>query len=87
MRSLQNLHGSKPASMALNYVFVFFFLTAFIIGLAKLIFMGDTQVFNLMVTASFDSALQWAKEGKGNDKHGYRDEFIRLIYRAISLGF
>jgi Ca-activated chloride channel homolog len=38
-------------------------------------------------TASFDSALQWAKEGKGNDKHGYRDEFIRLIYRAISLGF
>jgi spore maturation protein SpmA len=42
--------------MALNYVFVFFFLSAFIIGLAKLIFMGDTQVFSQMVTASFDSA-------------------------------
>jgi spore maturation protein SpmA len=42
--------------MALNYVFVFFFLTAFIIGLAKLIFMGDTQVFSQMVTASFDMA-------------------------------
>jgi spore maturation protein SpmB len=42
--------------MALNYVFVFFFLTAFVIGLAKLIFMGDTQVFFQMVTASFDMA-------------------------------
>jgi len=38
-------------------------------------------------TASFESALQWAKEGKGIDKHGYRGEFIRLISRAISLGF
>ncbi len=37
--------------------------------------------------ASFDSSLQWAKEGKGMDKHGYREEFIRLISRAISLGF
>jgi spore maturation protein SpmA len=42
--------------MALNYVFVFFFLSAFIIGLAKLIFTGDTQVFSQMVNASFDSA-------------------------------
>jgi Ca-activated chloride channel homolog len=37
--------------------------------------------------ATFDSALQWAKEGRGIDKRGYRDEFIHLISRAISLGF
>ena len=32
-----------------------------------------------------ESALEWAKEGKGTDKHGYREEFIRLIHRAISI--
>ncbi len=42
--------------MALNYLFVFFFLIAFVIGLAKLIFLGDLEVFNLMVTSTFDSA-------------------------------
>jgi len=38
-------------------------------------------------SSTFDSSLQWAKEGKGTDKRGYREEFIRLISRAISLGF
>ena len=42
--------------MALNYLFVFFFLIAFLIGLAKLLFLGDTEVFNLMVSATFDNA-------------------------------
>ena len=42
--------------MALNYLFVFFFLIAFIVGLAKLLFLGDTEVFSLMVNATFDSA-------------------------------
>jgi Ca-activated chloride channel homolog len=37
--------------------------------------------------ASFESALQWAREGKGIDKNGYREEFLRLINRAISLSF
>jgi Ca-activated chloride channel homolog len=36
-------------------------------------------------TANLDNALEWAKEGKGIDRYGYRDEFIRLIYRAMSL--
>ncbi|HTY61091.1 MAG TPA: VWA domain-containing protein [Acidobacteriota bacterium] len=36
-------------------------------------------------SASLESALEWAKEGKGDDKHGYRQEFIRLIHRAISI--
>ncbi|MFV0267329.1 MAG: nucleoside recognition domain-containing protein [Draconibacterium sp.] len=42
--------------MALNYLFIFFFLAAFVIGLARLIFMGDTGVFPEMVQATFDMA-------------------------------
>ena len=42
--------------MALNYIWIFFFLVAFVIGLAKLIFMGDTQVFPEMMNATFDMA-------------------------------
>jgi Ca-activated chloride channel homolog len=38
-------------------------------------------------SANLESALEWAKEGKGNDRHGYRDEFIRLIHRTISISF
>jgi Ca-activated chloride channel family protein len=37
--------------------------------------------------ASFESVLQWAREGKGIDKNGYRDEFIRLVYRASGLSY
>lgn len=46
----------KRKSMALNYLFVFFFVVAFVIGLARLIFLGDTQVFSEMVQATFDMA-------------------------------
>lgn len=42
--------------MALNYIWIFFFLIAFVIGLAKLIFLGDTQVFPDMMNSTFDMA-------------------------------
>src|SRR5680860_253028 len=42
--------------MALNYIWIFFFLVAFVIGLVKLIFFGDTGVFPEMVNATFDMA-------------------------------
>lgn len=42
--------------MALNYIWIFFFLSAFVIGLARLIFMGDTEVFSAMMNATFDMA-------------------------------
>ena len=42
--------------MALNYIWIFFFLSAFIIGLVRLIFMGDTEVFPAMINATFDMA-------------------------------
>ncbi len=42
--------------MALNYIWVFFFLSAFIIGLVRLIFFGDTEVFTAMMNSTFDMA-------------------------------
>ncbi|MEQ2007393.1 MAG: VWA domain-containing protein [Limisphaerales bacterium] len=36
-------------------------------------------------TSSFDSALELAQEGKGNDTHGYRAEFINLLGKAKTL--
>src|SRR5688572_6534560 len=42
--------------MALNYIWVGFFLIAFVVGLIKLIFFQDTTVFPAMMQASFDMA-------------------------------
>ncbi len=38
-------------------------------------------------SANLERALEWAQDGKGEDRHGYRQEFIRLIHRAISLSY
>ncbi len=42
--------------MALNYIWVFFFLIAFVIGLIKLFVFGDVEVFPAMVNSTFDMA-------------------------------
>ncbi|NOR76207.1 MAG: hypothetical protein GQ525_13750 [Draconibacterium sp.] len=42
--------------MALNYIWIFFFLSAFVIGLVRLVFFGDVEVFPQMVQATFDMA-------------------------------
>ena len=42
--------------MALNYIWIAFFLIAFVVGLIKLILLGDTQVFPAMVSSTFDMA-------------------------------
>jgi len=42
--------------MALNYIWIFFFIAAFFIGLIKLLFLGDTEVFPEMVNAVFEMA-------------------------------
>jgi spore maturation protein SpmA len=42
--------------MALNYIWIFFFLSAFIIGLVRLLFLGDVEVFPAMINATFDMA-------------------------------
>jgi spore maturation protein SpmA len=40
--------------MALNYIWIGFFLVALVIGLVRLIFFGDTAVFTNMVNSTFD---------------------------------
>lgn len=42
--------------MALNYLWISFFLIAFIVGLVRLFFFGDMDVFPAMMNATFDSA-------------------------------
>ena len=42
--------------MALNYIFVAFFLIAFVIGLFKLVVLGDVEVFPAMMNSTFDSS-------------------------------
>ncbi len=42
--------------MALNYIWIAFFLIALVVGLIKLIFLGDTQVFTNMVNSTFEMA-------------------------------
>ena len=42
--------------MVLNYIWIGFFLTAFIIALVQLVFMGNTEVFPAVINSTFDSA-------------------------------
>lgn len=42
--------------MALNYLWIAFFIIAFLIALVKLIFFGDTEIFKLLIDGMFDSA-------------------------------
>ena len=42
--------------MALNYIWIAFFLIAFVVGLIRLIFFGDVDVFTDMINGTFDSA-------------------------------
>lgn len=42
--------------MALNYIFVAFFLVAMLVGLVRLVFLGDTTIFSTMVNSTFDTA-------------------------------
>ncbi len=42
--------------MVLNYIWIAFFLIAFIIALVKLVFLGDTSVFPAMMDSAFSSS-------------------------------
>jgi len=42
--------------VVLNYIWVSFFLIALVVGLVRLIFLGDTAVFTNIVTSTFDMA-------------------------------
>ena len=42
--------------MALNYIWIAFFLIGFIVALGQLIFAGNTQIFNDLVNSVFSNA-------------------------------
>lgn len=42
--------------MALNYVWISFFLIAFVVALYKLVFFGDVDIFQRIISGTFDSA-------------------------------
>ena len=42
--------------MVLNYIFIAFFLIAFVIGMFKLVVLGDADVFPAMMNSTFDSS-------------------------------
>ena len=42
--------------MVLNYIWIAFFIIAFVIALVKLIFFGDVEVFPAMMNSTFDSS-------------------------------
>lgn len=42
--------------MVLNYIWIAFFLIAFVVAAVRLVFMGDTDVFPAIINSTFDSA-------------------------------
>src|ERR1051326_1021594 len=48
---------TSEGPMVLNYIWIGFFLIALVVGLVRLIFLGDTTVFTSMVTSAFEIAL------------------------------
>jgi Ca-activated chloride channel family protein len=60
--------------------------------LARKLFGKQNGVFGMVLrdsphkgNATLERALEWAKEDQGIDQCGYRQEFVRLIHRAITL--
>ena len=79
--------------MALNYIWIFFFAVAFVIGLVKLIFLGDMNIFPEMMNSTFDMAktgfevslgltgvlTMWMGIMKIGEKGGVVKVFSRLV--------
>lgn len=51
--------------MALNYVWIAFFIIAFIVALIKLVFFGETEIFSNLINGIFDSAKTGAELSLG----------------------
>ncbi len=80
--------------MALNYVWIAFFIIAFIVALVKLIFFGNTEIFSELLNTVFDSAKTGAELSLGLIgimtfwlgimKVGERAGMISLFARGVS---
>ena len=78
--------------MALNYIWIGFILIAFVVALCRLVFAGDTEVFNQIISSTFDSAKMgfevslgltgvlslWLGLMKIAEKSGLIDSFARF---------
>jgi len=79
--------------MALNYIWIFFFLSAFVIALIRLIFFGDTEIFPAIMNSTFANAktgfeLSLGLTGVmtlwlGLMKVGEKGGVVRLLSRAV----
>jgi len=47
---------NDSTAMVLNYIWIAFFLIAFVVAVVKLVFMGDVEVFPAMMNSTFSSA-------------------------------
>ena len=84
--------------MVLNYIWIAFFLIAFVVALGTLIFAGDTVVFTDIINATFDSAKSgfeislgltgilslWLGIMKIGEKGGVIQSFARLAAPVFS---
>ncbi len=80
--------------MALNYIWIFFFLSAFVIALVRLIFFGDTEIFPAIMNSTFDNAkigfeLSLGLTGVmtlwlGLMKVGERGGVVQLLSKAVN---
>lgn len=80
--------------MVLNYIWIAFFLLAFVVALIKLIFWNDTEVFSAMVNGSFDMAKTGFEISLyltgvmtlwlGLMKVGERGGVVNLLSKAVS---
>ncbi len=80
--------------MVLNYIWIAFFVIAFIVALVKLVFMGDTSVFPAMMTSTFESSKTAFEVSLGLTgmlalwlgvmKVGERGGIVRVLARVLS---
>ena len=80
--------------MVLNYIWIAFFVIAFVVGLCKLIFMGDVSVFPAMMDSTFETSKNAFEISLGLTgmlalwlgimKIGERAGMVNLLARVLS---
>lgn len=54
--------------MVLNYIWIAFFVIAFVVAVCKLLFFGDTQIFTEIINSTFDSSKTAFEISLGTDR-------------------
>jgi spore maturation protein SpmA len=69
--------------MALNIIWVAFFVIAFVIALFKLVFLGDTAIFKLLADGIFDSAKVAEKAGAIQKLAKWMNPFLSRLFPEV----